>query len=164
MKRFVYIASVLTLFLVVAQHATAQQVALGERVPKIKSDHWLDNNTPEKSQYTYIEFVHSHTVPCLQTLLKIQRNNTLFGENLQGVIITKESPEQISETLRTSATEHICIAFDTEGDIFRQFGVRYVPFGIIIDHKRRALWFGNPATLNEDFFSKIKPQNNNDTH
>ncbi len=163
MKRFVYIASVLTLFLVVAQHATAQQVALGERVPKIKSDHWLDNNTPEKSQYTYIEFVHSKTDPSIRTFQKIKKDNAYFNEKLRAIIITKESPEQIGTELRECASDYIHIAFDVDGEIFRSFRVRYVPFGIIIDRHRKALWFGNPTTIDEDFFDKIKLQNN-DTH
>ncbi len=154
---------ILVLLLGSALSASAQRVALGERIPKIKAEAWLNDKSPEKSEFTYIEFAHSRTTPCLRTFLKMQNDNTRFGEHLRGVIITKEPPEQISTTLREIASDYINIAFDTEGDIFRQFGVRYVPFGIIIDHKRRALWFGNPDTLNEDFFSKIKPKSN-DTH
>ena len=148
----------LALLLCSALSASAQRVALGERIPKIKAEMWLDGRSPEKSQYTYIEFAHSRTAPCLRTFLKIQADTTHFGEQLRGIIITKESPEQISTTLRESANDDISIAFDLEGEIFRQFGVRYVPFGIIIDHKRRALWFGNPDTLNEDFFQQDKTQ------
>ena len=146
-----------------ASSAEAQRVALGERIPKIKAELWLDGKQPQKANYTYIEFAHSRTAPCLRTFLKMQDDNAIFGEKMRAIIITKESPEQISATLREIATDYINVAFDTEGEIFRHFGVRYVPFGIIIDHKRKALWFGNPATLNEDFFSKIKPKNN-DTH
>lgn len=163
MRRILYITAILSLLLSVSQRATAQRVALEERIPKIKCDRWLDDKEPEKSQYTYIEFVHSKTVPCLRTFLKIQDDNAHFGNKLRAIIITKESPEQISTTLRECATDYINVAFDTEGEIFRNFRVRYVPFGIIIDHRRRALWFGNPATLNEDFFNKIK-RHNNDTH
>ena len=164
MRRFIYIAIFLSLFLQVSQWASAQRVALAERIPKVKCDHWLDDKQPEKSQYTYIEFVHSKTVPCLRTFLKIQDDHNFFSDKLRAIIITRESPEQISETLRECVTDYVNVAFDVDGEIFRNFRVRYVPFGILIDHRRRALWFGNPATLNEDFFSKIKPQNNNDTH
>jgi hypothetical protein len=163
MKRVAFIVSILSLLILISHRATAQRVALDERIPKIKCSHWLDNKQPQKSNYTYIEFAHSRTVPCLRTFLKMQDDNAIFGENMRAIIITKESPEQISKTLRESVTDYVNVAFDTNGEIFKQFGVRYVPFGIIIDHKRRALWFGNPATLNEDFFSKIKPTNN-DTH
>ncbi len=158
MRRILYIMAVLSLSLSVSSRASAQRVAFGERIPKIKCDRWLDDKEPQKSQYTYIEFVHSKTIPCLLTFLKIKDDNVYFGDKLSAVIITKESPEQISATLRECATDYINVAFDTDGEIFRNFGVRYVPFGILIDHRRRALWFGNPATLNEDFFNKIKPQ------
>lgn len=155
--------AILILALCSALSASAQRVALSERIPKIKAAYWLNGKMPEKSKYTYIEFIHSHTISCLRTLSKLQTDNAYFGEDLRGIIITKESPDQISKTLRECAGEYINVAFDAEGEIFRQFGIRYVPFGIIIDHKRKVLWFGNPDTLNEDFFSKIK-QKEYDTH
>ena len=154
---------ILALLLCSAVSASAQRVALGERIPKIKAERWLDDKSPEKSKYTYVEFVHSRTVPCLQTFLQIQSDNAYFGDNLRAIIITKESPEQISAELRKCVTEYVNVAFDVEGEIFRDFGVHYVPFGIIIDHRRKALWFGNPITLKEDFLDKITSQNN-DTH
>ena len=29
------------------------------------------------------------------------------------------------------------------------------PFGVLMDSKRRVLWFGNPITTDNDFFRKI---------
>lgn len=153
---------ILALLLAASLSASAQRVALDERIPKIKSALWLDDKAPEKSQYTYIEFTHSRTVPCQQTLLRI-RNNNHFNENMRAVIITNESPEQISAELRKCAGGYVHVAFDKGGEIFRNFDVQYVPFGIVIDHRRKALWFGNPITLKEDFLDKITTQNN-DTH
>ncbi|MBE6210998.1 MAG: hypothetical protein E7130_05160 [Rikenellaceae bacterium] len=163
MKRVIYIATILCILLSVTGRTMAQRVALEEQIPKIKTDLWLDDKEPAKARFTYIEFVHSKTVPCIRTFLKIQDDHARFGEDLRAIIITKEDPEQISSALRECVTDYVNVAFDPEGEIFRSFGVRYVPFGIIIDHKRKALWFGNPITVSEDFFSKIKPQNN-DTH
>ena len=153
---------ILALLLSASLSASAQRVALNERIPKIKSVPWLDDKAPEKSQYTYIEFTHSRRVPCQQTLLRIQGND-YFGENLRAIIITNESPEQISAELRKCASDYVHVAFDRNGEIFRNFDVQYVPFGIIVDQRRKALWFGNPKTLKEDFLDKIIIQNN-DTH
>ena len=153
----------LALLLCSAVSASAQRVALEERVPKIKSKLWFEDREPQKAEYTYIEFVHSQTVPSIQTFLQIKKDHAYFNENLRAIIVTKEKPEQISTALRECATDYVNIAFDTDGEIFRTFGVRYVPFGIIINKRRKALWFGNPTTIDEDFFSKIKLQNN-DTH
>lgn len=36
--------------------ATAQNIALGERVPELKIQTWLDNRQPEPAPTTYIEF------------------------------------------------------------------------------------------------------------
>ena len=154
MRKF-YIITLLAL-LGTTLSASAQRVALEERIPKIKTDLWLDGKSPEKAQYTYIEFVYSKTAPCIQTFLKIQEEQSHFGENLRAVIITKENPEQISDELRKCVTDYVNVAFDPEGEIFRTFGVHYVPFGIIIDHRRKAVWFGNPITLIEEISNKTK--------
>ena len=153
----------LTLLLCSAVSASAQRVALEERIPKIKSKLWYEDKEPDKADYTYIEFVHSKTDPSIRTFQKIKKDNAYFNEKLRAIIITKESPEQIGTELRECASDYIHIAFDVDGEIFRSFRVRYVPFGIIIDRHRKALWFGNPTTIDEDFFDKIKLQNN-DTH
>lgn len=162
MKRFIYIVTILCTLLLIASRAQAQHVALEERIPKIKAGQWLNDNAPEKSQYTYIEFINSRTASCQHTLLQIQKD-AHFGENVRAVIITNESPEQISPELRKCANDYIHVAFDVDGDIFRDFNVQYVPFGIVVDHRRKALWFGNPITLKTDFLDKIIIQNN-DTH
>lgn len=156
MRKF-YIITLLAL-LGTTLSASAQRVALEERIPKIKTNLWLDGKAPEKARYTYIEFVYSKTVPCIQTFLKIQEEQSLFGENLRAIIITKESPEQISDELRKCVTDYVNVAFDPEGEIFRAFGIHYVPFGIIVDHRRKAVWFGNPITLNEDIANIEKSQ------
>ena len=143
--------------------ASAQRVALEERIPKIKTDQWLDGKAPEKAKFTYIEFAYSKTIPCIQTFLKIKEGESHFNKDLRAIIITKESHEQIGDELRNCAGEYIHVAFDPDGEIFRTFGIRYVPFGIIVDQRRRVLWFGNPTTLSNDFSNKIKPLFN-DTH
>ena len=153
----------LALLLCSAVSASAQRVALEERIPKIKSKLWYEDKEPAKADYTYIEFVHSKTDPSIRTFQKIKKDNAYFNEKLRAIIITKENPEQIGTELRECASDYIHIAFDVDGEIFRSFRVRYVPFGIIIDRHRKALWFGNPTTIDEDFFDKIKLQNN-DTH
>ena len=161
MRRF-WIITLMALFGTTLS-ASAQRVALEERIPKIKTSLWLDNKVPEKAQYTYIEFTYSKSLACVRNFQNIKQEQSLFGEDLQAIIITKESPEPILSELRKQVTDQINVAFDPEGEIFRTFGVHYVPFGIIIDQRRKAVWFGNPITLIEDISNKAKPQNN-DTH
>lgn len=143
--------------------ARAQRVALDERVPKIKIHSWLDNAVPRKSQYTYIEFVHSTTLPCIESFLKIRERAERFGPNLGVMFITAEKPENINSLLRECSGEYIGTALDTNGDIFAAFGVTYVPFGVVVDSRGKALWFGNPLTIEDDFFDKLT-SGKNGTH
>ncbi len=143
--------------------AQAQRVALGEKVPKIKIHAWLDNAVPKKAQYTYIEFVHSTTVPCIESFMKIREYSDRLGPRLGVVFITGEEPQNINVMLRDCIGEYVGTALDPTGEIFGAFGVTYVPFGVVVDSKGKALWFGNPITIEDDFFDKLTTVKN-DTH
>ena len=72
--------------------ATAQNIALGERVPELKIQTWLDNRQPEPAPTTYIEFFHSTNPACTAFgvsylpfgVLTDAKNRTLWmGNSLQ---------------------------------------------------------------------------------
>lgn len=100
--------------------ATAQNIALGERVPELKIQTWLDNRQPEPAPTTYIEFFHS----------------------------TKEDPAKIAPLLRPYLSERISVGLNAEKS-FTAFGVSYLPFGVLTDAKNRTLWMGNSLQINE---------------
>ena len=51
--------------------ATAQNIALGERVPELKIQTWLDNRQPEPAPTTYIEFFHSTSVMACERVVML---------------------------------------------------------------------------------------------
>ncbi len=69
---------------------------------------------------------------------------------MNAVIVTKEDYDAAGVTL----TEHlrrprIGVAFDEDCRTFRYFLVNYIPYCVVCDHKRRAVWCGNAANLDE---------------
>lgn len=136
--------------------ATAQNIATGERAPKLKKVHrWLDNIQPRQTDYTYIEFVRSTSAPCLESCLRIKDFLDHTERPFRAVFVSCEPAEHVDFRLRDCSGEYIGTILDTEGEIFDAYGVRYVPFGVIIDKRRRVLWFGNPLTAENDFVKKI---------
>ena len=41
------------------------------------------------------------------------------------------------------------VAFDDSGRSFAAYDVQYLPFGVLVSAKGRALWMGNPRQLTE---------------
>ena len=126
-------------------YCQAQTIALGERTPRIKKAKWLNGNTPEKSDYTYIEFILSKSVPCRTTVEHLYAYISK-KPNINFVLISHESATEIDQWVTNYISSSSGIIIDDE-KIRQEFGVKYAPFAVIIDQKRRALWFGNPQLL-----------------
>lgn len=79
--------------------ATAQNIALGERVPELKIQTWLDNRQPEPAPTTYIEFFHSTNPACKTSLERLKEITGKSGTKLRVIIVTKEDPAKIAPLL-----------------------------------------------------------------
>ena len=144
---------ILTLSLGMTAHA--QNLAIGERTPPmhLKYRHWVNGHTPAECEYTYIGFVHSASIPCIRGIEHVEK--IIAGrENVRLLVMTKESEENMSAWLGRLVAGRSGVACDCEYP-FRSFGVNYAPFGVIIDGKRRVLWFGNPKQLTEEYLLKL---------
>ena len=154
MRRFFIIAQLLALFAAGCQCALAQRIAYGERTPKIKERHahWLDGRTPEQSDYVFIGFIYSRSNTCREFCFRLDNEMRKMEHPVQVILVTREPADMIDPHLRDFIDGHTGIISDESGRIFRDFGIRYVPFGVLVDRKRHALWFGNPLTADRDFF------------
>lgn len=135
--------------------AHAQNLAIGERTPAmhLKYRHWVNGHVPQECEYTYIGFVHSASIPCINEIEHVEK--IIAGkENMRLLVLTQEPEERMSAWLGRLADGRSGVACDCEYS-FRSFGVNYAPFGVIIDSKRRVLWFGNPKQLTEEYLLKL---------
>ncbi|MBQ7856882.1 MAG: hypothetical protein IJ348_07220 [Alistipes sp.] len=144
MRRFV---TILIMALCVAS-ATAQNVATQERVPRLKLHKWLDGYTPAESDYTYIGFIHSASVPCVESTMHILSVAEQVG--MRVIIITKESPQYLGEWLHSLSRQGRAGVHHSSAEVFADYGIEYAPYGVITDKRRRALWFGNPNRLSRN--------------
>ena len=130
--------------------AVAQNIALGERVPEVKVPAWLAA-TP---RLTYVEFFHSSNPACTASLEQLRAITDKLGAKLRVVVVTRENEEKISPLLSPFLSRHISVALDTGGRIFSAFNVQYVPFGVLVDSRNRALWMGNSLQLTPEIIEK----------
>ena len=145
MKRLFYIA-IAIIALCTSTGAEAQTIALGERTPRVKKANWLNGNVPKKCDFTYIEFILSGSTPCRTSAERIHEIVNEF-DNIAFVLISHQEASDIDHwvTDHINPTSGVIINDDR---IRTSFGVNYAPYAVILDHKRRALWFGNPQLLN----------------
>lgn len=126
----------------------AQNIVLGERVPELKSTVWLDNRQPTPAPMTYIEFFHSSNPSCVASIRQLRALIARMGEPMNLVIVTKEEVDAVEPVLRPLLGERIYVALHADRG-FELFGVAYVPSGVLIGPKNRALWMGNSLQFNE---------------
>ena len=153
MKRF--FACIVFLFAIWGE-GMCQNIIIGDKLPSdIRSRRWLMDMHPEASEYSCILFYHSESELCQQTLQKIKPLIEKYDPQLSLVIITKEEYDKAGVTLTEHLDDRIGVAFDDGGRIFKRLGVSFIPFCIICDRKRHALWCGNGAMLTEEVINKI---------
>ena len=124
---------------------TAQNVATGERAPRVRGERLLGCRLPKGVEFAYIGFVHSKSAPCQASTANIIEATREIG-NIPCIFFTKESATATVDWLLNLADERVAIRTSAL-DVCKRYDVRYAPFGVIIDHKRRVLWFGNPTLL-----------------
>lgn len=152
MSRVLRLSFALFALLFIAK-AGAQTIALGERVPRIKKVKWLGENIPPKSEFTIVEFVHSASVPCRQS---VERISGIVDEhaNISLMLVTHQSESHIDDWLKGCVTPRVGVV--VEDNLIRtSFGVNYAPYVVILNRKRKALWFGNPQQLDSRTLDKI---------
>ncbi len=126
----------------------AQNILLGEKVPELKAAGWIDNRHPAPATVTYLEFFHSSNPACLTSLKRLKELATRPKSPLRVIVVTREDTARIAPILRPYLSGRISATIHAERG-FSAFGVTYVPFGVLIDARNRALWMGNSLQFNE---------------
>jgi hypothetical protein len=139
--------------LFVALTSQAQTIALGERTPRVKQAKWLDGKVPPKNKFTYIEFIHSASQPCRLSAERIFKIVNEF-DNISFVLISHQKLTEIDAWVLNFVGERSGVIIE-DSSIRQSFGVNYAPYAVVLDHKRRALWFGNPRLLDRKKIEQI---------
>ena len=119
--------------------AASQNVALGEKTPDLKVKSWLADRMP----------VPGRSRPAVESLAHLQELGRKFGDRVNVVVVVRESPEAVGGIVRPYAEGNLTVAFDDSGRSFAAYDVQYLPFGVLVSAKGRALWMGNPRQLTE---------------
>ncbi|MDE6140784.1 MAG: hypothetical protein K2F95_07535 [Alistipes sp.] len=157
MKRKLWLT---TMTLLLSLSAAAQNICLGERIPDIQVASTigkpLDNISTD---YVCLVFFHSESAPCVEAVNSLVGQISRYANAMSVVLLTRELREQKERTLSPYAKDNVTVAFDRYGRTFDNFGIRYVPFCVIYDGKRRkAQWIGSIQQLDQSRLKSIITQ------
>lgn len=123
----------------------AQEIVIGERVPDFRPTEWLGAHPSEDDRRaTLLVFYHTESQPCVESLPHID-SLARSMEQVRVIMVAMEAKERIAPSLARYMSERFYVAIDRSGRVFSNYGIRYVPFGVLVDSKGRAQWIGNPT-------------------
>lgn len=136
--------------------AFAQRIQLGEKAPELKGDTWLDDRRPASAPLTYVEFFHSRSKSGAQALERLKSVSEAMGDKLRVIVITRETEEKIAPLVSAALTRQTGVLLDADGRNFTAYGVEYLPFGVLVDSRNRALWMGNTLQLTPEIIRQSR--------
>lgn len=143
MKHFIYL---IALFTSLSLNLSAQTLQIGSKAPELKIKEWhggkIDNKKP-----ILLEFFHSASPPSVKHLAHLHHFATKYKDKINFVLISKQDKSQIFPL--TGENSEFIIALDNQEKTFNNFGVKFVPFSVLISDKGRILWFGNSNSFSE---------------
>lgn len=105
---------------------------------------------------TVIAFFAASNPACVKSLEQLYALTEKSGERLRVILVTRDDDAKISPVVTPYLSPRFTVAFDTDGKIFKNFGVNYVPFSLLTDARNRVLWQGNSLHLTDKIVSSAQ--------
>lgn len=148
MKRFLLMLLAVWGFLEIQTAVQAQNLVIGSRVSEVKISEYL-LGAPQKDRPLLIEFFYSASEPCRERLPELNKLAGDYKGRIDVLVLANDDRDRMLSLLQG---EHYAFAaaLDDAGKTFKAYGVRFVPFSVLLDAKGRVLWFGHSARLTVD--------------
>ena len=139
--------------LAMTQTVHAQKLIVGERAPELKIREWISRTPTEENKPRLVEFFFFFCKPSTDRIPILNSLAKKFDNQLPVIVITRESQDKIAPIL-TDKNNLFFVGLDDAGKTFTAYGIRYIPFSVLIDAKGRTCWFGNSAHLTEEIINQ----------
>ncbi len=145
MKKILFI---IALIVACAQSSWAQDIFIGERIPDLKGVSWLGGEVePEPTHRTLVNFFASNNEQCCDYIDKLKQLSDESKGRFSVFVIVKGNDRRAIDMLSEYVGPHFKVGIDTSSKIMAEFGVSYLPYGVLIDSKNRAIWMGNALQM-----------------
>lgn len=132
-----------------------QNIILGETTPDLRIKQWLMDMQPDNTDYTCILFYHSESPQCRKYISRVKKLTQEADRKISVIILTKEKHNEAGVTLTEHLDDLTTVAFDDGGRTFRAYGVKFIPFCVVCNSKRKAVWCGHAGALTETIIENI---------
>lgn len=139
--------------LALLQAVSAQKLIVGERAPELRIGEWLSKVPAEGDMPRLVEFFHSASKPSTDRIPSLNALAKKYDGKLHVIVVTRESRDKVAPAL-ADRSNLFYAGLDDAGKTFSAYGVRYLPFSVLIDAKGRTRWFGNSAHLTEEIINQ----------
>ncbi|MCC8089670.1 MAG: TlpA family protein disulfide reductase [Rikenellaceae bacterium] len=134
--------------------AEAQRVVIGEKAPDIKVAEWDRDIAPRSTtKAVLLDFFHSANDQCVKNLPLLNSLQTKYGDNLSVIVLTRETGDKMAPLINGRGYKFF-VGYDGDGRTFTSYGIRFVPFSVLIDSNDRVAWTGNVNSLSDDVIQR----------
>ena len=101
---------------------------------------------PDDNRPVLVEFFFSASEPSRKRIPVLDDLARRQAGKVSVVLLSREGADKIVP-LFEGTNYAFAVALDDEGKTFDAYGVKFVPFSVLLDAKGRVLWFGNSSRL-----------------
>lgn len=133
--------------------AVAQrQLIIGSKAPSLKDVEWIDVAPRDTDSPILIEFYQESNPTSVKFLEKLPPLQQQYGATIAFVVLTSDSRAQ-AEAL---SGRGFFVGYDPKGEVFKDFGVLFTPFTMILDSKGLIHWQGNLSNITTKALESVK--------
>ena len=136
------------------QAAAAQKLVIGSKTPDFKEVEWK-TAAPGGSKAVLVEFYQSSNQTSESLYPKLADIYSKYSATLDIVVLTREDNAAI-DLLTDNDGWKYSFGYDPTGKAYEAFGVKFVPFTMLIDSKGNLLWQGNLSNITDQALQKAK--------
>jgi len=153
--RFKFIKFTLVLGTILFSSQGFSQVKISELLQK--SDYHAENS---KQKLFMIEFWATWCGPCITVSDYLDVLQEQYIKDLYILSISEETPETVKKFLSKRPTR-FATAIDYDGETFKKYRVKDLPYAVLLDADANIVWKGNPANLNNYDLNRFIRQSSN---
>ena len=137
-----------------AQAGFAQKLIIGSKTPDLKGVEWK-TSAPQTGKATLIEFYQSTNESSSKLYLKLAKIASKYGGAIDIVVLTREDNATINSLVQQDGSRY-SFGYDADGTVYDAYGVKFVPFTMLVDSKGNLLWQGNLSNITDQVLQKVK--------
>ena len=139
---------------------------LNQKAPELVVEKWLGDKPNTEGKFIILEFWGVNCNPCKDCIPHLNELNRHFKEDVVIIGLTSDKEEKIA-TMKLpvregdkivrweKATMDYPIAIDTKKSTREAFGLRFVPYAVIVDPEGIVRWEGAPKILSAELINKM---------